>query len=151
MKKLCVLILIHLIVFNTTCFGAVSDDVYVRKDVFDAKMEAFMSEMRNGFEKLNAKIDAQSQLMDERFRGVDEKFRGLEARMESEYRSLDARINDLKNDIYLGLVVLGLIFGLPTIQKVYRGVVESKPSITLEDVRRLIQENNTELQKTQRV
>ena len=144
MKKLCVLILIHLIVFNTTCFGAVSDDVYVRKDVFDAKMEAFMSEMRNGFEKLNAKIDAQSQLM-------DEKFRGLEARMESEYRSLDARINDLKNDIYLGLVVLGLIFGLPTIQKVYRGVVESKPSITLEDVRRLIQENNTELQKTQRV
>ena len=169
--------------------------MYVRKDVFDAKMEAFMSEMRGGFQMLNAKIDAQSQRtddkfqsleartddkfqslearMDEKFRGVDEKFQSLETRMNERFRSvddkfqsletrmnegfrgvddkiqnLDTRISDLRNGIYLWLVAIGLVATWPKVREIFRNMGSSSPSITLEDVKRLIAENNAELLKT---
>ncbi len=119
--------------------GAVSDDmgIYVRRDVFDAKMEAFMNEIRGEFRVMNAKIEALS-------RRVDDNYHSLESRMDG----LDKRINDVQNYIYLVLVLLGIIVGLPTVQKMYEKAKESRPSITLEDVKRLIEENNAELRKT---
>ena len=87
--------------------GAVSDDmgIYVRRDVFDAKMEGFMKEIRGEFQVMNAKIEALS-------RRVDDNYHSMESRMDG----LDKRINDVQNYIYLVLVLLGIIVGLPTVQ-----------------------------------
>ena len=183
MRKILATLALVLLTWSVS-YGAASDDVYVRKDVFDAKMEAFMSEMRNGFQMLNAKIDAQSQRtddkfqslearMDEKFRGVDEKFQSLETRMNERFRSvddkfqsletrmnegfrgvddkiqnLDTRISDLRNGIYLWLVAIGLVATWPKVREIFRSMSSSSPSITLEDVKRLIAENNAELLKT---
>ena len=112
--------------------GAVSEDmsVYVRRDVFDAKMEGFMKEIRGEFQVMNAKIEA------------------LSRRMDDNYRNLEARIGDLREYIYWLIVLLGIIICLPIVQKIFQSVKESRPTVTLEDVKRLIEENNAELRKT---
>ena len=77
---------------------------------------------------------------------VDRNFDTLSSRIDG----LDSRLGDLRNDIYLGLVILGIIVGLPAVQKIFQSLAERKPSITIEDVKRLIEENNMKLSgKTQ--
>lgn len=60
-------------------------------------------------------------------------------------------MGDLRNDIYLGLVILGIIIALLMVQKLLQAHVDrretTKPSVTLEDVMRLIEENNALLEK----
>lgn len=86
-----IVVLLMLELMSVTCFGAVSEDmnVYVRKDVFEAKMESFMSEIRLMNEQLRSDI------------------RRLETRIDG----IEARMGDLRNDIdiYLGFVLLGII------------------------------------------
>ncbi len=54
----------------------------------------------------------------------------------------------MKQYIYLVLVLLGIVIVLPSVQK-YLDLRETrKPLITLEDVKRLIEENNAELLKS---
>ena len=172
MIKMSVLLLVQLLAFGTASYGAVSDDVYVRKDVFEAKMEAFMTEIRGEFQVMNAKIDALSRRVDDNYHSLekriddlekrtDDKFinmekrmndnySNLEKRMDNNYYSLDARISDLRNGLYLGLVLFGTAVGLPFFNKWREEKQKEKeeqrrPSITLEDVMRLIEENNMKL------
>ena len=172
MRKMSMLLLVQLLVFGTACYGAVSDDVYVRKDVFEAKMEAFMTEIRGEFQVMNAKIDALSRRVDDNYHSLekriddlekrtDDKFINMEKRMDNNYHSLekriddnyyslDARISDLRNGMYLGLVLFGTVLGLPFFNKWREEKQKEKeeqrrPSITLEDVMRLIEENNVKL------
>ena len=103
MRKFVVSAVFVLLMCNMCC-GAVSDDVYVRKDVFDAKMEAFMKEMRGEFQVMNAKIEALSQRMDDNYRNLEQKidsnYHNLEQRIDNNYHSLDTRISDVRNDVY---------------------------------------------------
>ncbi|MBQ4400822.1 MAG: hypothetical protein II832_01510 [Synergistaceae bacterium] len=172
MRKFSVLLLVQLLVLGTACYGAVSEDVYVRKDVFEAKMEAFMTEIRGEFQVMNAKIDALSRRVDDNYHSLenrmndlekrmDDKFINMEKRMDNNYHSLekriddnyyslDARISDLRNGMYLGLVLFGTVLGLPFFNKWREEKQKEKeeqrrPSITLEDVMRLIEENNVKL------
>ena len=161
MRKFSVLLLVQLLVLGTACYGAVSEDVYVRKDVFEAKMEAFMTEIRGEFQVMNAKIDALSRRVDDNYHSLekriddlekrtDDKFINMERRMDNNYYSLDARISDLRNGMYLGLVLFGTVLGLPFFNKWREEKQKEKeeqrrPSITLEDVMRLIEENNMKL------
>ncbi len=75
--------------------------------------------------------------MNERFRGVDDKI-----------QSLDTRISDLRNGIYLWLVAIGLVATWPKVREIFRSMSSSSPSITLEDVKRLIEENNVKLRNS---
>ena len=50
MKKIFLGLLIA-VVLTSACYGAENDDVYVRRDVFDARMEAF-------FERIDKKVDS---------------------------------------------------------------------------------------------
>ena len=107
---------------GNVCYGAVSEDmsVYLRKDVFDAKMDAFMSEIRlmneqvrseirtldakiEGVEtSLNAKIDGNFATLSEKIDGVDTK---LSARMDG----LEARMSEatsLEREIYLNMLII---------------------------------------------
>ena len=131
MRKILAVIGLMLIT-SSACYGAISEDmsVYLRKDVFDAKMEGFMKEIRGEFQVMNAKIEA------------------LSRRMDDNYRNLEARIGDLREYIYWLIVLLGIIICLPIVQKIFQSVKESRPTVTLEDVKRLIEENNAELRKT---
>ena len=128
------------------CWGAASEDmsVYLRKDVFDAKMESFMKEMRGEFQVMNAKLEALS-------RRVDDNYHNLEQMIDNNYHSLDTRISDVRNDVYLGLVILGIIVSLPVAQKMLSSREVKRQMITLEDVKRLIEENNAELRKSLQV
>ena len=135
MKRL-ILALMLMLTATSVSHGAVSEDmsVYLRKDVFDAKMEAFMNEIRGEFQVVNTKIEALS-------RRIDDNYNALEKRMDG----LDARISDVRNGMYLLFVVLGIIVSLPIVQKTFQGFEERKAAkqqfVTLEDVKRLIAES----------
>ena len=45
MKKVCVLLLAHVLVFGTASYGAVSEDMYVRKDVYEAHQQSINSKL----------------------------------------------------------------------------------------------------------
>ncbi len=129
MKKKILTALILACLLSSSAYGSASEDIYIRQDVFDAKMEAFMNEIRGEFQVINAK------------------FAALDKRIDDLQISTSNRIDDLKTIIYWGLSILGLliafaIFG-PSFGEFLRNL--RKPSFTLEDVRRLIEENNVRL------
>ena len=54
----------------------------------------------------------------------------------------------MRQDLYLGLVIIGLLAAYPAAKEFFKWREERKeriPSFTLEDVRRLIEENNVKL------
>ena len=146
MKRISVALMIVFLT-GSACFGAVSEDmeVYVRKDVFDAKMEAL-------FNRLHGEIQALSERMDGNFAKLSERIDGV-----------DARMSDLRNGLYLGLVLFGtvialfgVVIGLPFFNKWREERQKEKeeqrrPSFTLDDVRRLIEENNAEVRRSLQV
>ncbi|MBQ9390247.1 MAG: hypothetical protein IJU07_08745 [Synergistaceae bacterium] len=154
MKRLATVLLLMLSMTGL-CYGAASEDmsVYLRKDVFDAKMEAFMTEIRGEFQVVNAKIDALSRRVDDNYntlsKRIDDNYSSLLKRIDNHYNSLD------KNGMYLLLVVLGIIMSLPIVQKMLQSHESKKESkqqfVTLEDVKRLIAENNAELKRSLQV
>ena len=130
MKKIIILTILSLMM-SSESFGAVSDDVYVRKDVFDAKKEAM-------FNRLHGDIQALSEKIDRRFDTLSARIDGLDKRMDG----FDKRIDDLQHYLYLVLVLLGIVVALPSVQKALQWREERKEArksfITLEDVERLI-------------
>ena len=160
MKKIIVALL--LLTMSSACFGAASDDVYLRKDVFEAKMESMNAkldmlleqmkdlreQMKNIQEEQKAMRKDLSELttavsvMSER---IDRNFDTLSARIDG----LDKRMDYQQNYLYLLLVILGIIVALPTVQKMLQGREDRKnsrkESITLEDVMRLIEQNNARM------
>ena len=190
MRRICGALMILFLTGNV-CYGAVSEDmsVYLRKDVFDAKMDAFMGEIRlmneqvrseirtldtklseriDGVDaKLSEKIDGVDTKLSARIDGVDAKLSaridGVDAKLTGRIDGLDARMSDLRNGLYLGLVLFGTVialFGAVIALPFYNKWREEKqkekeaqrqPSFTLDDVRRLIEENNAKLLKTLQV
>ena len=154
MKRISVALMIVFLTGNV-CFGAVSEDmeVYVRKDVFDAKMEAL-------FNRLHGEIQALSERMDGNFAKLSERIDGVDAKLSGRIDGLDARISDLRNGLYLGLVLFGtvialfgVVIGLPFFNKWREERQKEKeeqrrPAFTRDDVRRLIEENNAELRRS---
>ncbi|MBQ7170269.1 MAG: HBL/NHE enterotoxin family protein [Synergistaceae bacterium] len=210
MKKVCVMVMLLVFAFGTAGYGAVSDDVYVRKDVFEAYMhrvddkldmilglireqreehKAQIAELKEEIKGIREEHKAQIAELKEEIKGVREEHKAQIAELKEEIKGvreehkaqitelreeqkalrkdiealsnrvseltgrvegLDARLGDLRNDIYLGLVILGIIVGLPAVQKIFQSIADRKPSLTVEDVIRLIEENNIKLSgKTQ--
>lgn len=140
MKKKIFTALILACLLSSSAYGSASEDIYIRQDVFDAKMEAFMNEIRGEFQVINAKFAALDKRIDDLQTSTAKRIDDLQA-------STADRIDDLKTIIYWGLSILGLliafaIFG-PSFGEFLRNL--RKPSFTLEDVRRLIEENNVRL------
>ena len=149
MKKFLTTIFL-LLIFSSVSFAASSEDVrenlYVRQDVFDAKMEAFMNEIRGEFQVINAKLAALDKRIDDFQASTSSRFDDLQASTSSRFDDLQAstagRIDDVKTIVYWGLSILGLliafaIFG-PSFGEFLRNL--RQPAITLEDVKRLIAE-----------
>ena len=143
MKKVCVLLLVQLLVFGTVSYGAVSDDVYVRKDVFEVYMQNINSNMERILQRLDT-IDDGLNALNHTVANLSGRVDVLDKRMDS----LDKRIDDLRNGIYLWLVAIGLVVAIiawPKVQDKLPKWGKATPSITLDDVRRLIEENNVKV------
>ena len=195
MKKMIVILSMVLLVFGTESYGAVSDDVYVRKDVFEVYMQNInskfdiimeelkeqrktMNEISDKLTVLSGRIDSVNASLSERISGVNAslseridglnaslsgridgldkridgvnaslsgRIDGLDKRIDEVNASLSGRIDDLRNGIYLWLVAIGLIVSWPKAKEVAQKWGRVTPSITLDDVRRLIEENNAKL------
>ena len=157
MRKVCVLVLAWVFMLGTASYGAVSDDVYVRKDVFDAKMEAFMAEIRlmneqvrSDIRELNSKIDGVERSLNSRIDGVETSLNAridrVETRIdrvETRIDSVEKRMSSLETMIYWILATLSVSFAVLALAPYFRDF--RKPSFTLDDVKRLIEENNTRL------
>ncbi len=222
MKKIAITLMMLLLV-NGVSDGAVSDDVYVRKDVYEANMKgmnakldmilelikeqreemkaqreehkAQMKELKDEMNGIREDVKVQVKELKDEMSGIREELKAhvkesqeehkairndiaeltrvvsvlsarvdgldarmgdtrsnLEGRMSDLQRAIDGRVGDLRNDIYLGLVVLGIVVGLPAVQKALQKWEEKKAArnasqlpFTLDDVRRLIEENNAKM------
>ena len=118
MKKI---FLAAVLVFFTASFScaATSEDlsVYVRQDVFDAKMEAFLNRMLVEFENVRGDIKA------------------LSSRLDSVHRELSTRIDVLQTVVYWGLGILSLLITSFVLAPVVGAVVQKMKSPSLEDVK----------------
>ena len=152
MKKIIIALLTVLTICSTT-FGATSDDmsIYVRKDVYEAhqqsinskldmileQQKAFREEIRSEMKDFREELKTQRKDINELTRVVSV----LSTRIDG----LETRIDDQQNYLYLVLVLLGIIVALPSVQKILQNRADRKPSFTLDDVRRLIEENNVKM------
>ena len=163
MRKIFCAVLMMFVMCSVS-FGASEDmSVYVRQDVFDAKMETLLtriegkidalSERIDGVEKsLSERIDGLEKKMDARFEGVekrmdvmdkriDDGFNGMNKRIDEGLSGVNKRIDDTHNFLYLILVLLGVMLAVPFINKYWDFHKEHRtPAVTLEDVKRLITE-----------
>ena len=113
---------------------------------FTARIDGLNSQLSTRIDNLNSRLSAR---IDGLETGLTARIDGLNSQLSSRIDGLDTRIGDLRNDIYLGLVILGIVISLPMVQKMLQ---ERKPTtprqtVTLEDVQRLIEENNIKLQQ----
>ena len=147
MRKFVIVMLMLLLMTAGASYGAVSEDmsVYVRKDVF----EVYMQNINAKFDMIMEELKEQKRMiadLSDRVANLSGRVDGLDKRMDS----LDKRIDDLRNGIYLWLVAIGLVVSWPKLKETVRKWANSTPSITLEDVKqlidqRLIEENNARM------
>ena len=85
---------------------------YLRRDVFDAKMEAFMAEIRLG----NAEIRREMSQLDSRIDQLDSKFEQkfeiLSERGEQNFAFLNMRIDAMQTTVYWGFALMGLFVAI---------------------------------------
>ena len=113
-------------------YGVVSEytGVYVRKDVFDAKFDTIMEELKAQRRMITELSDRVADLS------------GHVASLSASVDGVNKRIDDLRKDLFYGLVILGIFVFVAKLIEAAQEQPNSTPSITLEDVKRLIEENN---------
>ena len=132
MNRFIIAILIAFAV-STSAFGATSGDIYLRQDVFEAKMDAFIAEIRLMNEQLRSELKQEIQ---------DTK---AELRKEIQANSTaiqvtNARLDELKTMVYWGIALLGLLITLAAVAPSLVQVIKelSSQKFSLDDVKRLI-------------
>ena len=140
--------LLFIFIFSSVSYGAVSQDIYVRQDVFDAKMEALFERFHGEIKALSEKIDGVEKTLSEKIDGVDktlsEKIDGVDKTLSRRIDGLEKRIEDTNNFLYYLLVLFGAMLILPFVNKWWENRKES--SFTLDDVKKLIADAIAEAQ-----
>ena len=130
MKKFIFALLLAL-TLAVAAYAANSDDIYLRRDVFEAKMDAFMAENRLMNQNLLSEIHRVHDVLAARIDRLDARIDGT-----------NTRIDDLRNGLYLWLVVIGTFIAWPKaknfIQNIQNKRGAQKQSFTLDDVEKLI-------------
>lgn len=137
---------------SSGAFAASEDmSVYVRQDVFDAKMETLFLRLHGEIENLGTRLEGKIDALSEKIDGVDkklsEKIDGVDRKLSARIDGVDKRIDDTHTYIYWILVLLGAILIMPFVNKFWEFRKEQRtPAVTLDDVQRLIEkainENN---------
>ncbi len=108
--------------------AATSDDVYLRRDVFDAKMDSFMSEMRLMFEqnrreieqKFDKRIGEVEQKFEQRFEKNDQRFDKIEGQIgeiRQQFAEMKGQNAAIQTSVYWILGALAVIVATPYMQK----------------------------------
>ena len=137
-----------------------NNDIYVRKDLFEAYMKNIDSKFDQIFERLTQidnKLENLTQAVSELgnrvtkletkvdgvYIALSNRIDGLEKRVDDFREDTRGRIGDLNGSIYLWSVILGLIAGLPFFKSLYNEYEAKRQaqrqSFTLEDVEKLIE------------
>lgn len=165
MKK--IILMIMLVTLICPCsYGASSDDVYVRKDVFEVEMRNINSTLERILTKLDSQeksinaltnaVAALSERVDGNFttlsKRIDGNFTTLSERINGNFATLSERIDGLAKRVettnkflyYYLLVLFGAMLLLPFFNKWWEYREKTKqnavPEFTLDDVKRLIAE-----------
>jgi len=133
--------LLIIFIFSSISYGASSDDIYVRKDVFDAKMEAQFNKLHGEILELRGDMKALESRMVGMFNKLEERLDGMDRRLDE----MGKRIDATNNFLYYLLVLLGALLILPSVNKWLEARKEAKKYMTLEDVLKIIEENNAKL------
>ena len=142
MKKI-ILTLCFVLSLASCSYGATSDDIYVRKDVFEVEMrninstlETILAKLDNQEKSINALTNAVAVLSER----VDGNFAALSGRIDG----LEKRMDTTNSFLYYLLVLIGAMMLLPFFNKWWETREEKKqaaaPTFTLDDVKRLIAE-----------
>ena len=148
MKKF-ILVLMLVLSLAVSASAANSDDVYLRRDVFEAKMDAFMAEiklmnqnmrsdLRQDIHELSKAVSVLSERTDRNFEILSARIDRLDARIDS----TNTRIDDLRNGLYLWLVVIGTFIAFVGVVVAWPRVKDfltaQKNTLTIQDVERII-------------
>ena len=141
MKKIFISLLL-VCLLSSVSYGAMSEDIYVRQDVFDAKMEVL-------FNRLDAKIGELRAELKSEIGGLRGDIKALSERVDGNFLALSNRIDGLEKRIedthtyaYWFIIIFLAMLALPFVNRWLEKHEERKsaPSFTLEDVKRLIAE-----------
>ena len=134
MKKILIATLIA-IAASTATFGATSNDVYLRQDVFEAKMDAFMAEIRLMNEQTRTELRKEIQANSTAILQTNARIDATNARIDV----TNARPESLITMLFWEIALLGLLISLvAVVPSIVQSHKNSKPSLTIEDVERLI-------------
>lgn len=150
MKKIIVALLITF-ALTASSFAASSYDIYVRKDVFEVhmlninqnlekisnrldKIEVSINELTKAVSSLTEKVSALSERIDGNFAVLSARIDRLDSRIDGS----NSRIDDLRNGLYLWLVVIGTFIAWPKAKNFLQQRSANKQSFTLDDVEKLI-------------
>ncbi|MBQ9419946.1 MAG: hypothetical protein IJU31_06155 [Synergistaceae bacterium] len=146
MKKI-LLAFMLVCVGSSVSFGATSDDIYVRQDVFDAKMELLFDRLHAEISQLRTELKGDINALRTELKGDNTALRN---ELKGDINSLSAKIDGLEKRVetsntflYYLLVLLGAMLLLPSVNKWLETREEKKQarrSVTIEDVKRLIAE-----------
>ena len=169
MKRFMMMIMFVFAMFSVS-YGAetAASEIYVRKEVFNAHMESINSKFDNimrEMKQMREETKSEIKSIKEELKAQREEIKQVREEMRAEIKSLrqdladiaravavlsqridglEARIGDTQNYLYLLIVMLGIIMALPMVQKFLEWRDSRRPSITLEDVKRLIEESKSE-------
>ncbi|MBQ9564545.1 MAG: hypothetical protein IJU98_03055 [Synergistaceae bacterium] len=99
---------------------------YVRRDVFDAKMEAFMAEIRLGNAEIRKEIGQ-----------LENKMEVLSERVDQNFAYLNMRIDGIQTTVYWGFAIVAIAIAFIPILHDWRKLFH-RPSLTAADVERMI-------------
>ena len=113
MRKVCVSMLVLLLAFGTECYGAVSDDIYVRKDVFEvytqsvnSKLDMILEQMREQREEqkaqreeMNAQLKAQREEMKEQVKELKDEMGTIREEQKAQREEMNAQVKELKDEM----------------------------------------------------
>ena len=132
MKKF-ILVLILVLTLNVSASAANSDDIYVRKDIFDVHLQ----NINQNLERILAELQAQRNDINELAKVtavLSSRIDGLDARIDS----TNTRIDDLRNGLYLWLVAIGTFIAWPKAKEFLQNRNTNKHDFTLQDVEILV-------------
>ncbi|MBQ3646855.1 MAG: hypothetical protein IJM82_07870 [Synergistaceae bacterium] len=115
--------------------------VAVLSERVDRNFETLSQRIDDNFAVLSKRIDDNYKILSQK---ISENYEMLSQKISDTYRNSDARISDLRNGMYLVLVLLGLVVTFPAAKRFLQWNDERRqsrtPPLTQEDVKRLIAE-----------
>lgn len=131
---------------SSISFGAVSEDmsVYLRKDVFDAKIEALFNRLHAEIGTLKTELRSEIGSLRTELKSEIGDLRGDVRALSARIDGLEKRVDDMHDYVYWFIVAFLAVLALPFFNRWLERREEKKISsfVTLDEVKRLIAEAN---------